>query len=201
MQEEGNQEQQTQAQAGWVFKPGGAQQLVPTSSQNSPAVDLPGVQAPIIQEGAVTWSASEYIGNPKTMSWFAMLAGATLSVGVIVYFLTRDVVSTIVITILGIAVGVFAARQPQVLDYGLDRSGIHLGPRFYPYNVFKTFSVVAEGAFSHITLLPLKRFMPPITMHYSPTDEEKIVKTLADYLPYEEHKSDPIENFSRRVRF
>ncbi|MDB5183216.1 MAG: hypothetical protein JWO47_1000 [Candidatus Saccharibacteria bacterium] len=200
MQEEGNQEQQAQPDAGWVFKQG-PQQSSPLASQTSSSATLPGVSMTTSPEDAVTWSASEYVGHPKNAGWYLMLAGATASVGVIVYFLTRDVVSTVVIAILGIVVGVFAARQPQVMEYALDRSGIHLGSRFYPYNVFKTFSVAEDGAFSHVTLLPLKRFLPPITVHYSPDDEEKIIKTLADYLPFEEHKNDVIENFSRRVRF
>lgn len=200
MQDEGNQEQQAQAEASWVFKPG-PQQSASVSTQNPLSGEAQMATQVPVQEGAVTWSASEYVGNPKTASWFVMLAMATLFVGVIIYFLTGDTVSAVVIAILGIIVGIFAARQPQVLEYALDRSGIHLGSRFYPYNVFKTFSVAQDGVFSHVTLLPLKRFVPPITVHYSPDDEEKIITTLADYLPFEEHKNDVIENFSRRVRF
>ena len=135
------------------------------------------------------------------MNWFAMFAAATVAVAVIVYFLTNDLISVFVIIILGIIIGVFAARQPQVLEYSLDRSGIHIGPRFFSYDSFKTFSVVEEGAFNHISLLPLKRFIPPIAIHYPPADEENITNTLADYLPYEEHKRDMIESFSRKVRF
>lgn len=197
MQDEGNKEQQPQA--GWVFNPG--TQSPVANSQDDTLSDGSQQAFVPLQENAVTWTASEYIGNPKTSSWYMMFAGSMVFVCVIVYLLTHDLVSTIVIAILGIAVGIFAARQPQVIEYGLDRSGIHLGSRFFPYSTFKTFSVAVDGAFSHITLSPLKRFGTPVTVHYSPEDEEKIIKTLADYLPYEEHKSDPIENFSRRVRF
>jgi hypothetical protein len=126
---------------------------------------------------------------------------STGALAIIVFFITRDYVSTGVIAVFGVIIGVFAARQPHVLEYALDRTGIHMGPRFYSYNAFKSFSVVDEGAFSHISLLPLKRFMPNMVIHYSPADEEKITHTLADYLPYAEHKHDAIENFSRRVRF
>jgi hypothetical protein len=193
MQEKRQQEQQNEVPSSWVFNPGAAPQPSNGSStQASPATP---------PENVITWSASEYIGNPKSMTWFAMLAAAAVAVAVIVYFITSDYVSTVVIIVLGIIVGVFAARQPNVLQYSLDRAGIHMGLRFYPYNSFKSFSVVDDGAFSHISLLPLKRFMPNMAIHYAPTDEEKITKTLADYLPYEEHQGDVIENFSRRVRF
>jgi len=213
MQNEGQTDQEAQPQAGWVFTPGGAPQpaakeaevtstsLADPSLQNSPSDTAPQEQKATPKNSLVTWTASEYVGTQKTTSWFAMLAAATVSLAVIVYFLTSDVVSVVVIVILGVIIGVFAARQPQVLEYNLDHSGIYVGQRFYPYNYFKTFSVVEDGAFSHISLLSLKRFMPPLAVHYSPNDEDKIIKTLADYLPYEEHKRDVIENFTRRVRF
>ncbi len=210
MQEKGQNEQHTQPPAGWVFTPGAPPQPAapqPVNQAESLVQDsytADNTSAPLTNQSPdtiIAWTASEYVGNAKAMSWFAMLAAATVSVTVIVYLLTGDLISVIVIAILGIIIGVFAARQPQVLQYGLDRSGIHIGLRFFPYQSFKTFTVVHEGAFNHISLLPLKRFIPPIAIHYSPADEDKITNTLADYLPYEEHKRDMIESFSHKVRF
>jgi hypothetical protein len=154
-----------------------------------------------MNDDEITWAASEYISNPKNSSWFTMLGLASVMLTVAVYFLTRDVISAVAIILLGIIVGVFAARQPRELTYALDVSGIHLGPKFYPYNSFKSFSVVPEGAFSHISLLPLKRFMPPIAIHFAPENEDKIITALGNYLPYEEHKPDIVESFSHRVKF
>lgn len=199
MQDEGQKEQQPQA-AGWVFNPGAAPQ--PAYTNATPQVPAQPQAAPASpQEDTIAWTASEYIGNPKNVSWFTLLGAAAMGVAIVVYFLTKDVVSTVVIIILGIMVGIFAARQPRVLEYSLDRSGVHIGLRFYPYNYFKSFSVVEEGVFSHISLLPLKRLSTPMALHYSPADGDKITSTLADYLPFEEHKRDMIENFSRKVRF
>lgn len=175
--------------AGWVFKPGS------TGAVGNPA------RQPIGGGAIVNWSASEYIANPKNSAWFIMLGLSTILLSTVVYFITKDLVSVVVIAVLGVILGVFAARQPQTLEYSLDASGIHMGPKFYPYGSFKSFSVVQDGAFNHISLLPLKRFMPPLSIHYPPETEEKVVNTLADYLPYEENKPDLIENLSRRVRF
>ena len=196
MQEEDN----NQPQAGWVFQPGGESPTVPQPNLSDNTEPNPASQQSL-QGAIVSWSASEYIANPKNTNWFAMLAASSLVLTVIVYFLTKDIVSVVVIIMLGIIVGIFAARQPQVLEYNINSTGIMMGPRFYPFESFKSFSVADEGPLSHISLLPLKRFMPPIALHYAPDDEEKIINALADYLPYEEHKRDIVENFSRRVRF
>ena len=185
MQDEGKNEQSKQQSAPWVFNSGANTTKPDTQSSGS----------------FLTWSASEYIGNPKTSSWFLMLGAASIGTAVIVYLLTSDLVSVIVIMLLAVAVGIFAARQPQVLDYSLDKTGIQRGQRFFPYDSFKTFSVIQDGAFNHIYLLPLKRFSPPLEVHYSPEDEDKIINIFADYLPFEEQKRDIIENFSRRIKF
>ena len=192
MQDEDQKEQTDQPDTGWKFTPGATSSNA--SDKNKAVPSEPG-------GSLLSWSASEYIGNPKNTSWFAMLAAGAVAVGVIVYLLTSDLVSVIVIAILAVTVGIFAARPPQVLEYSLDKIGIHRGQRFYPYDSFKTFSVLNDGAFSHIYLVPLKRFTPPLAVHYLPTDEDKIISIFADYLPHEEQKRDIIENFSRRVKF
>jgi hypothetical protein len=150
-------------------------------------------EAPYGSTDGVSWTASEYAANPKNVGWFMLLGLATIVLGAATYLITHDVISTIAICIFGIIVGVFAARKPHVLDYRVDSRGIQIGQKYYPYNTFK--------AMSYVSLLPLKRFMAPIAIHYSPDDEENILNTLADYLPYEDHKPDMVDNLSRRVRF
>ncbi len=187
-------EKNNQAQAGWVYSPSNESSSAQpqAASSNTP---------PPASDSAVSWKASEYIAHPKNMNWFVMLGVASIALAVIIYFATSDVTSVVTIMVLAIIIGFFAARQPNALDYSLNGSGVQMGQRFMPYGSFKSFSVVDDGAFSHISLLPLKRFMPPIAIHYAPEDEDKIVNTLADYLPYEEPKRDVIDSISRKVRF
>ena len=181
---------------GWVFKPG-------TSEASSPNVgsETPDLVNASHSDSSVSWSASEYVANPKNISWFSMLGIATGLIAVVVYLITKDLVSTIVIVVLGIVVGIFAARQPQTLEYNISEQGIQIGPKGYPYESFRSFSVAQEGGISFVSLAPLKRFMPPITIHYAPDDEEKILTALSSYLPFEEHKRDIVDSFSRRLRF
>lgn len=226
-----NQEgQNPQQQAGWVFSPGGgAVGPVPVVSPvAAPAPTPPVIQnaAPIVSNevpvqsiqqpyvavqpqssqttqdpSVVSWSSSEYIANPKNASWFMILGVGSVVLSAAIYLLTKDKISIVAILSICIIVGVFAARKPRDVQYALDRSGMHMGEKFYPYGAFKSFSIVQETISSHVSLMPLKRFMPPVALHYAAQDEDKIVETLGDYLPYEEHKPDVVENFSRRVRF
>ena len=117
------------------------------------------------------------------------------------YFITHDIVSSSVIIIVAVLFGVTAAHKPRVLNYRLDSNGLGIGQKFYPYGLFKAFSVVDEGSFSNITFVPLKRFMPGISIYYDPQDEEKIINALTAHLPMEQVSHDTFDRLMRKVRF
>jgi hypothetical protein len=67
--------------------------------------------------------------------------------------------------------------------------------------LFRSFAVVEEGAFHTITLLPLKRFMPAISLYYAPDDEPAILKTFSALLPQESRSQDALDKFMHHIRF
>lgn len=153
------------------------------------------------QHEQVTWTASEYIAHQKGISWFIGLGLSIFVAALLTFFVTKDKVPAVVIVIVGIAFGIFGARQPDVLSYTVDRTGIYIGQRFHPYSVFKSFSVIDEGPIRSIVLMPLKRFMPQLSIYFDPNDEDKILDVLSSYLPYQEPKNDPVDQLMRKIRF
>lgn len=150
----------------------------------------------------IEWTASEYVAHQKSAGWYGLLAIASIGIAAITYFVTRgDLVSTGVVLVLGVMLGIFAARQPHEITYAVNNIGVVVGQKFYPYESFKTFSVVHGQGLGYISLEPLKRFMPPLTIHYDPNDEDRIANTLSEYLPREEHKPDIVDGLTRRFRF
>jgi len=189
---------------GWQFTPDGAAK----APENQPTPAMAGPTSPeiapkprIAEAGSVSWSASEFIVHEKKTGWYGLLALAGIFIAAAVYLLTKDKISSIMIMFATLILGVFAARRPRTLDYQVDSSGIHIGPKSYPYEDFKSFSVIDEGAISSINLTPLKRFMAGITVYYDPKDEDRIVTVLSDYLPFEEGKKDVVDRFMHRIRF
>ena len=149
----------------------------------------------------VSWTASEYIAHEKSGSWYLVLSVTALGFAAAVWLLTRELVSPIVILVMGLAFGTFAARKPQELTYELTNSALRVGERTYPYSLFKSFTIVEEGAIHSILLMPLQRFMPPLSIYYDPVDEEKIAEALQSYLPYEDRRQDVVDRFMRKIRF
>jgi hypothetical protein len=149
----------------------------------------------------VSWTASEYVAHDKSLGWYLTLGLVIVGAAVVVYLLTKELISSVVIVIMGIAFGAFAARKPQELEYLLDNNGLKVGNRLYPYTQFKSFNVLEEESIHSIMLIPLQRFMPPLSVYYAPEDEDKIADALSSYLPFQERKPDVVDRVMRRVRF
>lgn len=175
-------------------------QYVPNEQTAPPAGNIPSY-APAHSPEEVAWTASEFVSHNKGTGWYFLLAGGAFLLAVVIYFVTHDVISTGIIIFVALLLGISAARKPRVLNYQVNAAGLAIGDKFYPYPEFKSFAVMQEGAFSSIMFLPLKRFMPPITIYYDPQDEDKIIDVLSYYLPMENRSHDLIDNIIRRIRF
>ncbi len=148
-----------------------------------------------------SWTASEYIDHKQGFAWFVALAVATVLLAVGLWLLSGDYFGSGIIITLGVVVGIFARRSPRQLKYEVSGDGLKIEEKLYPFNLFKTFSVVQDGILTSIDLTPIKRFMPPVSAYFDPGDQDKILAVLEEHLPYEEKTLDRIESLTRRLRF
>jgi hypothetical protein len=157
--------------------------------------------APTEQTQEVSWTASEFVQHEKNANWYGLLTLAAIALASIAYLFTRDVMAIVAITLVALIFGYVAGRPPRVLDYHLDRHGLTIAHKMYPYGSFKSFSVIDEGAFSSITLMSLRRFMPPLSIYFVPDDEQKIIGVLGQHLPMAPPSHDLIDRFMRFIKF
>jgi hypothetical protein len=150
---------------------------------------------------SISWTASEFVAHDKTSEWYMLLGLGTVAAAGLMYVLTKDFVSVGVIVLAAVIFGIYGAHKPRQLQYRVDPRGVTIGDKTYGYNEFRTFSVIPEGAFSSIVLMPLKRFAVAISIYYAPQDEEKIVELLSQQLPYEQRRRDAVDSLMRKVRF
>ena len=150
----------------------------------------------------VSWTASEYIEHAKGLSWFVLLGLGLVALVVLIYFVTgKDIFASAMVGVAGLVFGIFAARPPKVLQYTISPAGIQIGPKLYTFKEFKSFAVLAEGPLPSLLLLPLKRFLPPITVFYDPKSEDAILNALSAYLPHEDKEPDAVDRLMSRIRF
>ncbi|HSW79702.1 MAG TPA: hypothetical protein VLG47_02905 [Candidatus Saccharimonadales bacterium] len=152
-------------------------------------------------ESSFKWAASEFIAHQKSIGWYSVLILVTIVVAGGVFFLTHDKISTFVILIVALVFGVAASRKPRIIEYVVDNSGLSIGQHFYEYAVFRSFAILQDGPFTSIVFMPIKRFMPLITVYYDPKDEQKIMSILSNRMPLDTHRLDFMDQFMRRIRF
>lgn len=172
-------------------------------AQEQPDLSAPQYESNFGQtEEPVVWTASEYIAHTKSVGWYVGLGAAAAVLTVIVFFFTHgDIISSLAVLIMSILFGVVAGRQPREQRYVLDDEGVHVGTKVYNYGAIKSFSVYDEPPFSSISFMPMKRFMPMISVYYDPADEQKIVEYLSTRLPLEYRKRDAIDRLMHKIRF
>ena len=182
------------------------QQIV--SGQQTPVAPQPSpqpAQAPksIVAdaEGSVSWSASEYVHHQKPKSWYVGLAAIATVTSLIMFFVLNDFFGPLVIIMMAIALWIFGSREPNMLDYRIDVSGITIGQKHHTFESFKSFAVMEDGGVVSVQLWPLKRFMAPISIYFAPESADKIIETFGMYLPHDEKKTDSIDRMSRMLRF
>lgn len=161
----------------------------------------PGSGSLVTPQEPIRWTASEYIAHDKDFSWYSGLAAVSVLLAALLYLVTRDFTSPLVVFFGAFLLGFYGARKPRQLEYELNDKDLVIGEKHIPYSDLKTFALVPEGAFASIRFVPHKRFGPPITIYYGPEDENKIVNALSVHLPMEQHKIDAIDRLMRRIRF
>jgi len=152
-------------------------------------------------DDSITWTASEFIAHTKSTSWYLLLSVAAIVVAAIIFLITRDKITTVVVLVAALALGVYGARKPRELAYGLHPGGVSIADKFYGYENFRSFAVVDEGGLSSIVFVPMKRFGQLLTIYFDPNDEPAITDMLADRLPLEVREHDMLDRFMKRIRF
>ena len=173
--------------------------------QDAPAdmVQLNPSPAPARSEDptTVTWTASEFIDHAKSFDWYLGLAVAAVLVGVLLYALFRDVMTSATPLVAALALGFYGRRSPRQLEYRLDSRGLTIGAKHFSYDTFRSFAVLDEGPFLSLVFLPLKRFGFLTTVYLDPNDEERVLNLVSDYLPLEPRDHDMVDRFMKRIRF
>ena len=192
--------QSPDASGNWQFKPESQSpeiQSQPTDPAGSSSAQSPAMPA----DEEVSWTASEFVAHEKGLNWYLAMIASVLFFTAIVYLVTKDKITAGIIILAAIIFGVYARRQPRTLSYHLEAEGLTIGEKFYDFGQFRSFVVAHEGALSSVSFMPLKRFMPVLTVYYSPDDEQKIVQLLSSRLPMENLGKDIIDRFLHRIRF
>jgi len=182
--------------SGWEYKPDGG------TAATGQADDAPTSSSRGAHHAKnVSWEAPEFIEHHHGAGWYTALCLTTVVLAAIIYLLSsRDLFASVTVIALGVIVGIFSSYKPGIAQYEITSNGLTINGKLYKYGDYKSFSIISEGQLSSLNLLPLKRFMPPVSAYFDPANEKKIMDAAGNHLPYEDRRLDAIERLSRRLR-
>ena len=179
----------------------------PPPLQPAQPISLPDSQPAVVlvedptEDGVLTWTATEYLQPEKDATWYGAYTLGTILVTAAVFFLTRDVVSTAVVLVACGGLIYAASHRPREQTYSLEDGLLFVGRKGYRLDAFKAFSAEAQGEVVGMTLIPLKRFMPPVMVYVQGEQAGMVQDHLAAFLPLEAHKADAVDGLLRKIRF
>jgi hypothetical protein len=147
-----------------------------------------------------SWQASEFIHHQKKTAWYVIFGVVVLAlVGVAI--VTQQWFSVAVFIAMAAALVVYASKEPRVLQYQLDGTGITIERKHYPFKQFRSYAVFNDVAWHSIDLDPTQRFQPRLTMLFESKDLDTITGLLDLHLAHVDRNPDLVEQITRRLKF
>lgn len=135
----------------------------------------------------LVWQAYEYAHREKSSDWFWAL-GIIAVGGAIAAIFLHNLLFALVILIAAVAIGLFAAREPDLVTFEISRRGVRIDDTLYPYQNLEGFWI-ADFSLEHIPrlLLKSKKMLAPIlVIPLEDVEPEDVYAALLYFLPEEE---------------
>lgn len=160
--------------------------------------DFPSAKA---DEPLFNWSAPDSFYVSKSFFWYFTLLVITVALSAVIYFFTKDKITTAVILISGLLLGIYAGKKPKMIDYQLTKFGFTINGRYHRFGEYRSFSVSHHGDGRIVALTPLKRFMPYTYINFTKDLEQQITTALTESLPKEITHGDSVDKILRKIGF
>ena len=149
----------------------------------------------------IEWSALEYEEKERENDWFWAL-GVIVVAGSVASFIYGNFFFGLLLIISGILLGSFAIKKPDLVFYELNKKGLKIRTRLYPYEKIKAFWVKKESENPLLFIKSERPFMPIISMPIKAEYAEDIKNImLLNEVPEEEMKEHVSEKIMDSLGF
>lgn len=145
-----------------------------------------------MEEKKLSWAVPAYNHSKKNIDWFWAL-GIVVVAGSITSILLENYFFAVLLILGGVLMGYFAHIEPETLYYELNKNGIKIKDRLYPYKGIKAFWV--DTTKNPTLFIKTDRFfLPVVPLAINKNVSETIKEMLIDEnIPEEEMKEHPAE--------
>jgi hypothetical protein len=141
----------------------------------------------------IGWEEYEYEFSKKGPDWFWALGIISISIAVTAIIL-NNLLFAILILVGSFTLGLYATREPDIVNYEANQRGIIIDDKLYPYNSLDSFWIEHDIEKPKLIVQSKKLLMPYIII---PIDPEVDTDDLRDYLldhVDEEEKREPLSS-------
>ncbi len=154
-----------------------------------------------VDEEPIHWQAAEYINQEKNGLWFiglGVVAAAFIALDILVL---KSYTFSVLVAVMVAAIIVFVKRPPKMVNYTLSpNQGLFIGEKLHHFNEFKAFGLLEEHGQNSLMLIPLKRFMPGVSVYFPAEVGEQVVDVLGARLPMKPLKLDIVDIIVQKLR-
>lgn len=155
-------------------------------------------QTPSIDK--IEWNSSS-VTDKRKESWYLSLVVVSGLISIGLYFITLDFITVGIIMLSVILIAYYGIKTPRSINYSIEGSILIINQRQYDLNKYKHFTISDREKGGSISLIPLKRLSPSITLNFTNNDSEKIINTLGSFMPMEQKENDLFDNLMRYIGF
>jgi hypothetical protein len=140
-----------------------------------------------MDQHVLSWDAPEYHHVERTADWYWMLGIIAVSITVLC-ILVNNILFGLFILLGALSAGMYASKEPKVVNFELQPRGILANKLFYPYNTLDSFWIDEHHPLPRIVLKSKKTFSPHITIPLSESiHSEEVRQYLVQHIAEVEH--------------
>ena len=148
----------------------------------------------------MSWSALEYEDKTRSTDWFWAL-GIIVVAASITSIIYGNYFFAILVILSGILLGFFAIKKPEMISYELNKKGLKIKTRLFPYDTIKAFFIQTAPK-PTLFIKSSRMFMPIISMPIENNLAEEIKSImLSNNVKEEEMKENPSEKIMESLGF
>ncbi len=138
--------------------------------------------------------------SSKKFSWYLIFIASTIVLGGLIYLITRDLITTIVIVFCGIILLAYSIKKPKSVNYKLTDSSLYVSGKAFKISNFKSFSINNHGLDKAISLVPMKRFYPYLYINLNQDVSADVIQRLSQIIPVQKPTLDIFESLLRFIK-
>ena len=145
----------------------------------------------------ISWEAYEHTHREKSKDWYWSLGIISVTASVLSIIFGNYIFGVLLI-IMGAALGIVGAQHPNLVYFELNKMGVRIGNKLYPYATLESFWVQDNSHFGgdSVLLIKSRKLMAPLMV--IPLDEVE-TEEIRDFLLYNLLEKELQESLSQLI--